>query len=138
MGERPKCLVKRRISTERVIGPGLANLAGVHGETARASFGRYGRLNSRLAHHTCSCWHQGGQSDPTGRTPATAVVLVVSAPRVTKLVLSYLALENFAVGMIISAVLPPLHTSTVNVRWKSKKLVARGANLDSVTVTEWN
>lgn len=123
---------------ERVIGPRLANLAGVHGETAQASFGRYGRLNSRLAHRTCSCWHQGGQSDPTGRTPPTAVVLVVNTARVTNLVFSYLALEDFAVGMIISAVLPPLHTSTVDVRRKSKKLVARGANLNSVTVTEWN
>lgn len=73
-----------------------------------------------------------------GRTPATVAVLVVDSDRVTKLVVSHLALEDFAVGMIISAVLPPLHTSTVDVRWKPKMLVARGANLDTVTVTEWN
>lgn len=48
----------------------------------------------------------------------------------------YLSLKNLAINMVVRVVLPSLNSSTINMRWKPKKLITRGSDLDTVTVTE--
>jgi hypothetical protein len=50
-----------------------------------------------------------------GRNLATVVMLVLNNGRAT--ILSNLSLENLAVGMVIRTVLPPLYSSTIDMRW---------------------
>lgn len=50
----------------------------------------------------------------------------------------YLSLEYLAIDMVVGAVLPPFDSSTVDVGRKGKGLVARRADLNSVTVAEWD
>ena len=69
-------------------------------------------------------------------TPATAVMLVVYADRMTYHTLSYLSLKDLAVHMIVSAVLPSLNSSTIDMRRKGKLLIARWTDLNTVTVAE--
>jgi hypothetical protein len=52
--------------------------------------------------------------------------------------LAYLSLKNLAVDMVIGTVLPPLNSSAIDVRWKRKMPIARWADLDTVTVSEWD
>ena len=68
--------------------------------------------------------------------PATAVMLVVYADRMTYHTLSYLSLKDLAVHMIVSAVLPSLNSSTIDMRRKGKLLIARWTDLNTVTVAE--
>jgi hypothetical protein len=48
--------------------------------------------------------------------------------------LAYLSLKNLAVDMVIDTVLPPLNSSAIDV----KMPIARWADLDTVTVSEWD
>lgn len=50
----------------------------------------------------------------------------------------YLSLEYIAIDMVVGAILPPFDSSTVDVRRKGKGLVARRADLNSITVAEWD
>lgn len=66
------------------------------------------------------------------------MILVCLLIRVTWLIPPYLSLEDLAVGMIVSAILPPLNSSAINMRRKSEMLVAGWADLDTVTISEWD
>lgn len=52
--------------------------------------------------------------------------------------LSNLSLENFAVHMVVSRILPSLNSSAINVRGKSKMSISGWPDLDTVTVGQWN
>jgi hypothetical protein len=51
---------------------------------------------------------------------------------------AYISLEDFAINVIISFILPPFDTTTVDVWGERKEFVARWTNLHSVAIRERN